>query len=508
MTAEDLIFASARGTAAEAKTQAAARGAQGPYQSFIDEIFQEAPALGIDPCIAVSQSSVETGTFTSDYWINDRNPGGVGITYDGAPSPFDRQLTGEEAARVMLLEIWIHTEHGATPGALADVEPLYNEWVDLLRATVADPGYPTVTRIKHLNIHWTNSGGFPECSWACDPQYATKIVNNGNILFPSLTDSETTNFFKDDKLRVTDDDVNMRGGPATSFGIVGTLDTGNLVCVIDGPRTGSGFTWYDVKRTDGLTGWVATVFLEMNVSGGCANVPSDPEDPKEIKPGIVNGDFVRVLRSTDLREYRRGMTTTVVAVLQAGQVLQVTGRKPTTADGFDWWETMSRHGRGYVKTVDVEETSANNLALNSTTDAGTANLTPNRPQVQLSSVKLGNNNRIKVVCPGTQTFEGVRFNTISNLSMSGRRYFTGTIDITGSGDIEGAGILVRYTDGTQDIALAKTFDMSTTKWRRLIFPRIVTNKDKTVAKVELHCVHAPAEARTYHIDNGRIVQLT
>ena len=62
-------------------------------------------------------------------------------------------------------------------------------------------------------------------------------------------------------LVVSNGPVNMRSGASTSNGIVAVLPTGTRLRVVSGPRTGSGYTWYQVRTSSYVTGWVASDFL-------------------------------------------------------------------------------------------------------------------------------------------------------------------------------------------------------------------------------------------------------
>jgi hypothetical protein len=51
------------------------------------------------------------------------------------------------------------------------------------------------------------------------------------------------------------DTLNVRGGPGTSFPVVGRLPAGTRVTLVEGPRAGEGFTWWRI-RAGNLEGWV------------------------------------------------------------------------------------------------------------------------------------------------------------------------------------------------------------------------------------------------------------
>ena len=51
------------------------------------------------------------------------------------------------------------------------------------------------------------------------------------------------------------DTLNVRGGPGTSYQVVGRLPHGTRVTLVEGPRAGEGFTWWRV-RAGSVEGWV------------------------------------------------------------------------------------------------------------------------------------------------------------------------------------------------------------------------------------------------------------
>ena len=56
--------------------------------------------------------------------------------------------------------------------------------------------------------------------------------------------------------------LNMRDGAGTGFKIVGSLKDGAIVEILDGPKEGNGYTWWQVRNDAGLTGWAAGDWLK------------------------------------------------------------------------------------------------------------------------------------------------------------------------------------------------------------------------------------------------------
>ncbi len=62
-----------------------------------------------------------------------------------------------------------------------------------------------------------------------------------------------------DAVRVTES-LNMRSGASTSSSVITVLPAGTTGTVVDGPQTGSGYTWWKIETSRG-TGWVAENWL-------------------------------------------------------------------------------------------------------------------------------------------------------------------------------------------------------------------------------------------------------
>ena len=198
-TINDFYHGPARGTPDAAIANAKTRGARNGFDRFIREIFRIAPQLkhpryryGLDPTIAVAESSDETGVWTSDYW-DEWNPAGIGIWKDGVPSPFVRPIKDpEESARLFLYHVWIHL-HGDSvpvPEILLDVVGLDTHAPKVIALT-KDPKRPLVQRIKDLCLPYEDSTGEAQCTWACNPNYANQIVDHAHFLFGSSIPTQT-----------------------------------------------------------------------------------------------------------------------------------------------------------------------------------------------------------------------------------------------------------------------------------------------------------------------------
>ncbi len=64
----------------------------------------------------------------------------------------------------------------------------------------------------------------------------------------------------------------IRSGPGTAYDIIGTIDPGKVMLVLDGPRCQDGWAWWQVRNIEsGLTGWTAEGDIESYWLVPCAN---------------------------------------------------------------------------------------------------------------------------------------------------------------------------------------------------------------------------------------------
>jgi uncharacterized protein YraI len=85
------------------------------------------------------------------------------------------------------------------------------------------------------------------------------VVENWLVADGGTTPPPTGKFQNGDRVRTTDN-LNMRSGPSTSNSVVSLLPNGTTGTVVDGPRTGSGYTWWRLETSYG-TGWCVEEWL-------------------------------------------------------------------------------------------------------------------------------------------------------------------------------------------------------------------------------------------------------
>lgn len=155
------------------------------------------------------------------------------------------------------------------------------------------------------------------------------------------TPAPSGRFESGDAVRVTAS-LNLRSGPSTSNGVITILSSGTTGTVVSGPRSGSGYTWWQI-RTSGGTGWVAQDWLAASSTSGNPGTPS----PAPAPGGRYDaGDTVRVTASLNLRS---GPSTNngVITVLSSGTTGTVVSG-PRSGSGYTWWQIRTSGGTGWV----------------------------------------------------------------------------------------------------------------------------------------------------------------
>jgi len=137
-------------------------------EAYVREVYAYAPRVGLDPAIVIAQSALETGNWTSVWWRERLNPGGLGITGDPAQNARSRiWANGTESARAQIV-------HLALYAGLAN-NPLVQQYRYL------DPRYDVAVAAGYTGIARTVNA--LSGTWAVDPLYAQKVVNRGNSIF-------------------------------------------------------------------------------------------------------------------------------------------------------------------------------------------------------------------------------------------------------------------------------------------------------------------------------------
>jgi uncharacterized protein YgiM (DUF1202 family) len=138
-----------------------------------------------------------------------------------------------------------------------------------------------------------------------------------------------------DTFRITQS-TNLRSNPTTSASVLLTMSTGATGTVFGGPRTANGYTWWQVRHSNGTSGWCIQNWM-VETDGGTTPPPTGK---------FAIGDRIRVTERMNLRA-SAGTSASVVTILQVG----VTGTVlagPSTANGYTWWRIQTSAGTGWA----------------------------------------------------------------------------------------------------------------------------------------------------------------
>ncbi|MCB9452133.1 MAG: SH3 domain-containing protein [Anaerolineaceae bacterium] len=125
--------------------------------------------------------------------------------------------------------------------------------------------YYVETRLADTSYHaesvWNSSlGAHARIVWVSDNQTIgnTPFAPWGQLTPPSAGVGNGELRLNDSvMIQTTEGDLlNVRSGPGTTFSRVAQLSNGALVTLVEGPRSGEGFTWWRVRTASGIDGWV------------------------------------------------------------------------------------------------------------------------------------------------------------------------------------------------------------------------------------------------------------
>jgi len=140
-----------------------------------------------------------------------------------------------------------------------------------------------------------------------------------------------------DRIEVVDGNLNTRSS-YPSGGVIGTYQTGEQMCMVDGPAAANGYTWIKVEGR--LSGWIAGDFCKrigIQTCGG--DTPPDPDpDPPANWTHKVTGSNLN-LRATP--------SGTLMGTMPIGTKLRVFSG-PVSQGGHTWYEVEAElFGHGW-----------------------------------------------------------------------------------------------------------------------------------------------------------------
>lgn len=144
---------------------ATAKGAERPdfLRDYLDTVYTIAPIVSLSPDWIVSQSSHETGFFTSAAWARG-NPAGIGIT-DSVDHGYDF-ATGAAAAKAQMTHLWGY---------------VYGTSVPPLLSTANDPRWEALRSSGRMGSV-TTVDDLGNGNWASDPIYPAGLKRHYDAL--------------------------------------------------------------------------------------------------------------------------------------------------------------------------------------------------------------------------------------------------------------------------------------------------------------------------------------
>lgn len=146
--------------------------------------------------------------------------------------------------------------------------------------------------------------------------------------------------------------VNVRTEASTSAEVVDQISTGVQVEILSGPVEAEGFTWYEIRTTDGgVQGWMSAEFLDiaepadLDLAGILESTLPDAttEASTDASTGAAEfavGDTVQLTDDTVRVRAEGNLGADIINTFDAGTQFEITGA-PVNADGFTWYPVTS-----------------------------------------------------------------------------------------------------------------------------------------------------------------------
>ncbi len=156
---------------------------------------------------------------------------------------------------------------------------------------------------------------------------------------------------------VTNGGVNLRKGPATSFGVITQLNRGDVVTVLTIPNSISDKTFYFVRFGD-TEGFIMSTFLRLpDQDDPVQYTPTPPQTPVPVTPeptpaGVV-GYVITTKGGVNLRQTPGGTVITQVGRHRTFPVLL----DPIRKEGYTWYFVQVGDNKGYLRGDCVREVS-------------------------------------------------------------------------------------------------------------------------------------------------------
>ncbi|HEV2074405.1 MAG TPA: SH3 domain-containing protein [Thermomicrobiales bacterium] len=124
---------------------------------------------------------------------------------------------------------------------------------------------------------------------------------------------------------VASDDVNLRTGAGLTYSIIRTYSNGATATVVGGPTYASGYSWFNIRKYDGTTGWMAVDFIGGPIDDGGSHGGEWSAGAYVMTSSSLNLRTAPGTNSSIIRTYSGGTTATVLA-------------GPQSATGYQWYK--------------------------------------------------------------------------------------------------------------------------------------------------------------------------
>ncbi|MCB9450462.1 MAG: tetratricopeptide repeat protein [Anaerolineaceae bacterium] len=139
------------------------------------------------------------------------------------------------------------------------------------------------------------------------------------------------------------DRLNLRSGPGLNFDIIGRLEKGTVVTLVEGPHKANGYAWWRIQTDDGTVGWSV----------------ERVETEQTLQPALEIGEQAIVNTVGDTLNLRSGPGVAFDVVTQLARGTMVTVLEgPQSGGDFTWWKIRTEDGvEGWaVERADGERT--------------------------------------------------------------------------------------------------------------------------------------------------------
>ncbi len=157
--------------------------------------------------------------------------------------------------------------------------------------------------------------------------------------------------------------VNVRSEARASGRLLGTVASGDVVTVRDGPVNADNYSWYQIDNGKGLTGWAASgpanapwLVVAGAAPAGAAAATQPPSGPRLVNRAPKKGDLVQVTTQAGLLLTVRaepGKNAETVARAKPGAQFKVIDG-PQEKDGITWWQIEGEQYKGWAAEGDAE----------------------------------------------------------------------------------------------------------------------------------------------------------